>query len=66
MATTIIILTPARPTATTDLTGLRAGCLSALARGGAGTVVGAAVGAAAGMVDVAAGAMVVGATVTAS
>lgn len=39
-ATTDIILTPAHLTATTDLTGLWAGCLSAPARGGAGMVVG--------------------------
>src|ERR1700685_2160996 len=36
MATTDIILTPARLTATTDLTGSRAACLSAPARGMAG------------------------------
>lgn len=40
MATTIIILTPARLTATTDLTGLQVECLSAPAHGMAGVAVG--------------------------
>jgi hypothetical protein len=41
MATTIIILTPVRPTASTDLTGLQVECLSAPAHGMAGAAVGA-------------------------
>jgi hypothetical protein len=43
-AITAIILTPAPLTATTDLTGSQAECLSALARGGAGEAVGVEVG----------------------
>jgi hypothetical protein len=52
MATTDIILTPARLTATTDLTGLRVACSSAPARGMAGAGLGAGVaGAGAVLVD---------------
>jgi hypothetical protein len=65
-ATTAITLMPARLTATTDLTGLRAECLLAPARGMAGDVVG--VGVVGDMVGTvaAAGAMVVAAGVDAA